>query len=385
MKSTLPALFAAAALIACSSGSERDGDQAPQLASDVVAGPTSPSPVATQPAAGDAATPAAMPSGSSTQPPGPADAAQTDPPVDDGSGAGSGTAGTGGMGAMGVAGAAGNAGDGGDGGDGSLPPAVGAMPSAGCSAGAGRPAGGLITTPEGHYFAFPQSYDGTQPLPVLMGFHGCGGVNRGDGPGDTEYMRLTAGTAFESEYVRVVPRSSDAGGCWSYGVDLPRVRAMYDELAANHCIDRGRVFATGHSSGAQLIVQILLDSHTSDAEHFDFAAVAPVAASDYGPMRGPVPVMYIQGMMDRERGNGDGHETVERFRAANGCMDASMPYAEVTGCQSGATTVDPGCVIYDGCQAPTVWCSHDDPAYSGTMHGVPCFAMGAIHDFFEAL
>lgn len=159
---------------------------------------------------------------------------------------------------------------------------------------------------------------------------------------------------------------------------------MYDELRASHCIDESRVFATGHSSGAQLIVQILLSSHTADAQHLAFKAVAPVAASDYGPMTGPVPVMYIQGMMDKERGNGDGHETVERFRAANGCTDASMPHAEVSGCQSGATSVNPGCVVYDGCQATTVWCSHNDPAYSGTMHGVPCFAMDAIYDFFEA-
>jgi len=38
-----------------------------------------------------------------------------------------------------------------------------------------------------------------------------------------------------------------------------------------------------------------------------------------------------------------------------------------------------------GCKAPTIWCSHDDPAYSGTMHGVPCFGMKAIYDFFEGL
>jgi polyhydroxybutyrate depolymerase len=95
--------------------------------------------------------------------------------------------------------------------------------------------------------------------------------------------------------------------------------------------------------------------------------------------------MYIQGKMDKERGGGDGHETVARLRAANMCMDSSMPYAQVQGCQSGQTTVDPGCVAYDGCKAPTIWCSHNDPAYSGTMHGVPCFAMTAMHDFFGSL
>jgi hypothetical protein len=60
-----------------------------------------------------------------------------------------------------------------------------------------------------------------------------------------------------------------------------------------------------------------------------------------------------------------------------------MPYAEVAGCQSGATSVNPGCIAYDDCGATTIWCSHNDPAYNGTMHGVPCFGVTAMYDFFE--
>jgi polyhydroxybutyrate depolymerase len=262
-------------------------------------------------------------------------------------------------------------------------PAV--TPSAGCSKGAGRPAGGLVEVSQRHYFVFPESYDGATPLPVLVGFHGCGGVNRGTSPDDTQWLELTNGSVFASEYVRFVPLSADAGGCWSYDTDIARTKAAYDDLLESYCVDTGRVFATGNSSGAQLIVQILLSSHTADAEHLSFTAVAPVAASDYGAMTGPIPVMYIQGMMDTQRGNGDGHETVERFAAANGCSDSSIAYADVSGCQSGSTTVNPGCLAYEGCMAPTVWCSHNDPHYGGTMHGVPCFAIAAMHDFFEGL
>jgi poly(3-hydroxybutyrate) depolymerase len=259
-----------------------------------------------------------------------------------------------------------------------------ATPSAGCSQGADRPEGGIVQVAQSHYFVFPESYDGTTPLPVLVGFHGCGGVNRGTSADDTEWLRLTNGSVFARDYVRFVPLSADAGGCWSYDTDIVRTKAAFDDLLESYCVDTSRVFATGHSSGAQLIVQILLSSHTMDAEHLRFRAVAPVAASDYGPMNGPIPVMYIQGMMDAERGNGDGHETVERFRAANGCSGGSVAYAEVSGCQSGSTSVNPGCVIYDGCMAPTVWCSHNDPQYGGTMHGVPCFAITAMHDFFDS-
>ena len=51
----------------------------------------------------------------------------------------------------------------------------------------------------------------------------------------------------------------------------------------------------------------------------------------------------------------------------------------------GGPTVDPGCIIYDGCKVPTIWCSHNDPSYSGTQHGVPCFAMKGMYDFFKTL
>jgi hypothetical protein len=48
-------------------------------------------------------------------------------------------------------------------------------------------------------------------------------------------------------------------------------------------------------------------------------------------------------------------------------------------------TVDPGCVSYEGCAVPTVWCSHNDPFYNGTSHGVPCFASDAMYGFFKSL
>jgi polyhydroxybutyrate depolymerase len=296
-------------------------------------------------------------------------------------GSAAGTAGsgnpTGGSGGQGGSNAGGAAGAGGG--------SNSAVPSAGCSKGMARPAGGAVSVNQDHYFLFPESYDGKKPLPVLMGFHGCGSGNRGTNKDDTEWNRLTEASDFAKNYVRATPISSDSGGCWSYNTDIARVKKMYDELIADYCVDTSRVFATGHSSGAQFVVQILLTSHQQDAKYLKFKAVAPVAASDYGPMTGPIPAMYIQGKMDQERGGGDGHETVARFRAANSCMDSSTPYTEVMGCQSGQTAVDPGCVSYAGCQAPTIWCSHNDPAYGTTMHGVPCFGVKAMYDFFTTL
>jgi len=268
------------------------------------------------------------------------------------------------------AGGSASGGTGGQGGTGGAP----AKPSAGCGK-QGRPAGGTVTVTNDHIYTFPESYDGTKPFPLFMGFHACGN------PID-QFLNLTKGSKFETEYVRAFPRSSDSGGCWNYGSDIARVTRVYDELLSSYCIDLNRVFAAGHSSGAQMIVQIL--THKNDAAHIGFKAVAPVAASDYGALSGPMPVLYIHGKNDSVRGN-DGATTVARFRTANACGTTSMPYSAVMGCQSSGRTVNPGCITYDGCQRPTIWCSHDDPQYSGTSHGVPCFAVKAMYDFFGSL
>ncbi len=294
------------------------------------------------------------------------------------SGSGGAGGGNGGNAGGGGAPAGGSAGTGGSGGGVST-----ATPSPGCGTG-GRPDGGKVYVAGVSWLLFPESYDGNEPLPVLFGFHGCGMGNRGDGS-RTEYSDLTNGSAFEDEYVRAIPLSSDAGGCWNYNTDITRVKALYDELANDYCIDTSRVFATGHSSGAQFIVQLLIGSHTADAEHFNFKGVAPVAASAYGPIATPTPVMYIQNVFDQVRMS-NGKDAVDTFVAGNSCDSTSTELTvQGAGCNSSGTSVDPGCIKYDGCDVPTVWCSHNDPAYSNTGHGVPCFTAKATDEFFKSL
>jgi hypothetical protein len=256
--------------------------------------------------------------------------------------------------------------------------------SAGCSKGSGRPADGNVTVANAYYLSFPSTYDGKTPMPVLLGFHGCGAVNRGTNIGSTEWMMYTKGTPFETDYVRAVPVSQDPGGCWTYDADMPRATKMYDDLVTNYCVDTSRVFATGHSSGAQFVVQQIL-AKKMDADHFKLRGVAPVSA-DPATLAGPMPVMYIDGQMDNQRSPTSAVNTVKDFRVANACADTSKPYAPVMSCKSSeGPMVDPGCIIYDNCTVPTIWCSHNDPFYSGTQHGVPCFAVKAMYDFFKTL
>lgn len=286
-------------------------------------------------------------------------------------GGASGSGGSAGLASGGTSGAAGHSGGGSGAGSGG---AAAGVPSPGCGK-AGRPAGGVVEVENHHIFTFPDSYDGRKPFPLLMGFHAAGNPIG-------QIRNLTNGSQFEDNYVRAFPKS--AGTAWNYDVDIALVRSVFTELLNEHCIDTSRVFATGHSSGAQLIVQILNQRHTADAQLFDFKAVAPVAASDYGALSGAMPVMYIQGKMDTVR-NSDGADVVELFTTANDCDSSSAPFDGAPECVSGGKTVNDGCIQYSGCSVPTVWCSHDDPQYGNTSHGWPCFATAAMYDFFTNL
>jgi len=273
----------------------------------------------------------------------------------------------------GVGGAAGGA-SGASGAGGGSPGTVKA--SAGCSKATARPANGKITVANEEIIDFPTAYDGTKPFPLLIALHACGNPN-------TQWEGLLKGSAFETEYVRLLPNTSDSGQCWNnYANNIARILKQYDDVLANYCVDTNHIFAVGHSSGAQMLVNTL--SHKSDAQHLNLRGISPVAADPFN-VAVPMPVLYIDGKMDNQRSADSAKNAVAKFRASNMCMDTSKPYTPIMGCQSSGMTVDPGCVIYDGCTVPTIWCSHNDPNYSGTQHGVPCFGIKSMYDFFKTL
>jgi polyhydroxybutyrate depolymerase len=251
-----------------------------------------------------------------------------------------------------------------------------AVPSAGCGK-SGRPANGMVTVANDHIYNFPASYDGEKPLPLLMALHANGNPN-------TQLQAATNGTRLEASFIRAFPKSAGQG--WVIGTDAARITNVYNDLVANYCVDTSRVFLTGHSSGAQMAVQMLCAS----AGEKRFKAVAPVAASKYCAKVAPIPVMYIQGMMDAMRGNSNGMDVVNVFTASNTCSSMTVPESSVSTCNStfDRMLVTPGCVAYQGCSQPTIWCSHNDNGYNGTdghEHGWPCFASNAMADFFLRL
>jgi polyhydroxybutyrate depolymerase len=293
---------------------------------------------------------------------------------------GAGVSGAGGGGAGGGAGGQGGAQSGGAGGGGGSGGASAVVPSAGCGK-SGRPANGRVIVNEDHIYDFPTSYDGNQPMPAIMMMHGANNEN-------TLLEMQTNGSKLATEFVRIFPKSNTAA--WEFnggtGADSKRLTTIYNDVLANYCVDTSRVFLNGHSSGAQMTVQMMCVPGGDKR----FKAFAPVAASKYCSTLTPAPVLYIQGMMDAMRGGGNGADVVAVFTASNKCSTMSSPYTEVAACNSlfDQKPVNPGCISYQGCTEPTIWCSHNDNNYNltdGHEHGWPCFANSAIADFFLSL
>lgn len=138
-------------------------------------------------------------------------------------------------------------------------------------------------------------------LPLVFAFHGGGG-----NPLQAErYFRFDA-LADREGFVVVYPGGVD--GHWNDGRDagltpsgvddVGFVRAVLEEVATRHGVDRGRVFATGISNGG-------IFSHRLAAEASDvFLAVGPVVAGVAEPLAGgfhpshPISLVAIQGTED---------------------------------------------------------------------------------------
>lgn len=261
-----------------------------------------------------------------------------------------------------------------------VPGASGAVASAGCGLTQGAPVdAGIPNT----IVTFPDGYDGSTPKPLVFAFHGAGRTN--------EQMRTvdsrTADGALESAFVMAYVKS--AGNAWDLNTDHPRFSAVLEQMQAQLCIDTAHIFAFGHSSGAQFIVQALGNPNIREQR---FAGVVEVASSRYdNPAWDPLPTLVIHGLNDNQRpGDNNGAVDIVQYVESNQCSGQTQPL-DVPACASIANqaAVNPGCVEYSGCAAPTLFCNHNDPNYvdngTPTNHGWPCFANAQIQSFFESL
>lgn len=290
--------------------------------------------------------------------------------------AGSNTGGASGGSSGGASG--GSAGSGGAGGGSNRP----VVASAGCTK-----ASAQVTIPNS-LSSVPMGYDGKTPVPVVIAFHAAGNDN-------TSISNAFKNSDLSKKYLMVYPNSTSATTAnktgWNIQADKSRYLEVKAAISAQACVDENRIYATGHSSGAQFVVSLLCSGDG------DFDAVAPVASSVYCQKwkNGAVPSLIIHGVKDEERtkynlNDGDGKKDLQPYLTSNSCQMTTTPFTpDVSKC-SNISGVDgkafnPGCVEFSGCSAKTRWCNHNDPNYGTTNHGIPCFGVKAIYDFFESL
>ncbi len=216
---------------------------------------------------------------------------------------GTGSTGTGGNGNGGAGGSAGG-GEGGTGGTGGTG-GGGGLPSATCT-GKSAPAmaddtwtimsGGLSRTINVHV---PKSYDPTQPMPLVINFHGY----TSDAMQEDALSGMSA-KADAAGFIAIHPEGTNnswnAGACCGMAAqqnvdDIGFVKDILATAEDKLCIDAHRIFATGMSNGGFL-------SNRIGCELADrFAAIAPVAGvtgvTPCSPSR-PVPVIHFHGTAD---------------------------------------------------------------------------------------
>jgi hypothetical protein len=225
-------------------------------------------------------------------------------------------------------------------------------------------------------------------VPVVIAFHAAGNDN-------TSIEGAFKSSDLAKKYLMVYPNSTSATTTdkngWNMQADKSRYLEVKAAISSQGCVDENRIYATGHSSGAQFVVALLCSGDG------DFDAVAPVASSVACQKwkNGAIPALAIHGVLDQERtkyglNDGDGKKDLQPYLTSNSCQMTSTPFDPVlTGCSNikgvDGKPFDDGCVEFSGCAVKTRWCNHNDPNYGTTNHGIPCFGVRAIYDFFESL
>lgn len=222
----------------------------------------------------------------------------------------------------------------------------------------------------------PRDYTGKEPLALVFGFHAGGGTSR-------DPLKYGVVEAAGNRAIIVSPdgipyKSGGAGWddtCGGYDV------ALFDHILADitraYCIDRTRVFAYGHSWGADFATALACCRGRT------LRGIAPNAAtdeySDVGDFRTyanlSCPTRSSAAIRFTHATDGD-----EAYPAPMFATTAKL-YQSFNACPSSASTTRSGmCTTYQGCANPVVECS-----YPSLGHRIPPDYGRETWTFFEGL
>jgi polyhydroxybutyrate depolymerase len=166
---------------------------------------------------------------------------------------------------------------------------------------------------ERHYIVHvPHGYDGKNPVPVVIMFHGGSGTARG-AMRETGWAQRADKEGFLAVFPNATPpdptkpiRFGTNGQIWNDGSgrfhagqknipDMAFVNAMIDDLIARFAVDRRRIYAAGFSNGASMAFRVGVELSAR------IAAIAPFAGALWikqPKLDRPVSLYYITGDAD---------------------------------------------------------------------------------------
>jgi poly(3-hydroxybutyrate) depolymerase len=247
-----------------------------------------------------------------------------------------------------------------------------------------NPPSGMLTIDVGgqsgqYLVSLPPTYDPSKPYPLGFAFHGSGRTGPDCQAGDCAGFQSVMG----DKAVLVYMTALNGPGWDDFDLNSTFFSAVLDRVLATTCIDTGRVFAAGTSSGAHFTN--VIGCRFGDR----LLAIAPVAG--YLPQKtgcvGNVAALVIHGVFDSHVPFSDGEEARDFWHAQNHCSDTTVPPIADIHASVVATPESHGCADYQGCDAglPVTWCEHSEGGYDGSTHGWPLFGGQRIWDFVSAL
>jgi polyhydroxybutyrate depolymerase len=235
----------------------------------------------------------------------------------------------------------------------------------------------------------PAGYDSSRPHKLIVGYPGTNWVGEQIRP----YLNLERGATDEifvypDPLWRDFPVWGILGG-WVLGPhaapangmgDLVFTEAILDHMETHYCIDRERVFATGHSWGGDMaqVVSCFLGDR--------FRATVPVAANRpywFEPSDGEVECTGDTAVWTMF-GVADDHFTWQDYGGQYGdeCRDFWLDERQCDGV-SEASNLGWGqageCVEYTGCSSPTRYCLYG----AATGHQIPPYFSAAAMAWFR--
>lgn len=228
-------------------------------------------------------------------------------------------------------------------------PVEGGLMSMGPSAGCGRAAGIALNSwvvrsltvggaSRDYYVRLPTGYDPARRYPIVYQFHGCS-----DSPARQD-NNVPVQNQSGTEAIHV--RGRAAASCWNTsatGADVPYIDAMMAAVEGNFCVDTGRRFASGYSSGS-FMTHVL-----GCIRGAQFRGIASIAGGQTGSRcTGNPAALLIHDLNDGTVNISASVGARDQLATRNGCdaMAARVPTSRTP------------CEAYQGCDAgqPVVWC-----------------------------